>query len=422
MPDLSRRIFRGWIVVAAAFTVLFVVYGIQFSFGTFVTDIVDDTGWSESRLQLIFATYIFGYSALSAVSGTLTDRLGPQIVVASGSIVLLAGYLVWASASNLWIVFLGLGVIAPIGMSGSWVPCNATAVRWFIESRGLAIAITTAGGSLGNMVVPPLAAILVDEYGWRTAIRILAVVGCSIMFLAAFLFRRDPESVGEVPDGLARRAAAAAANPADGEVVEAPGMTIGEATKTAAFWLMFGMYALTFTAVFVPFAHVHQFAVDLGVSSVQASTVISAIGAGGLAGRLLAGPISDRIDRRYVVRLAFMIETAAFFGLAFSTGLSVLYPSAVAFGFAYGASVTVFPALVGDYFGRAHSGAIVGRIFATAGSMAAVGPYVAQLLVDSSGSYRVAFILAGVANAAALFMATRLPLSRVLVAAPHSNE
>jgi OFA family oxalate/formate antiporter-like MFS transporter len=108
MPDLSRRIFRGWIVVAAAFTVLFVVYGIQFSFGTFVTDIVDDTGWSESRLQLIFATYIFGYSALSAVSGTLTDRLGPQIVVASGSIVLLAGYLVWASASNLWIVFLGI--------------------------------------------------------------------------------------------------------------------------------------------------------------------------------------------------------------------------------------------------------------------------------------------------------------------------
>ena len=71
--------------------------------------------------------------------------------------------------------------------------------------------------------------------------------------------------------------------------------------------------------------------------------------------------------------------------------------------------MAVFPALVGDYFGRAHAGAIVGRIFATAGAMGAVGPYLAQLLVDSSGSYRVAFVLSAVANAAALALAARLP-------------
>ena len=51
--------FYGWKVVGAAFSVLFVVYSIQFSFGTFVDDIVTDTGWSKTRLQLIFAIYIF---------------------------------------------------------------------------------------------------------------------------------------------------------------------------------------------------------------------------------------------------------------------------------------------------------------------------------------------------------------------------
>lgn len=399
MTDSVAQKFNGWQVVAAAFIVLFVVYGIQFSFGTFVDDVVEDTGWSETRLQLIFAIYIFSYSVLSAVSGVFTDRFGPRRVVAIGALILTAGYIIWATAPNLWIAFLGLGVIAPIGMSASWVPCNATVVRWFIERRGLALAITTAGGSLANIVAPPIAAALVEAYGWRVALGSSAAVGGAAMLASAYWFRRDPESLGQFPDGIEPT----------GVAIEQPGVTPAEAVRTATYWLILTMYALTFVVVFVPFVHVNQFAIDLGVQPVTAATVISSIGIGGLLGRLLVGPLSDRFGRKRLVMAAFALETIAFVCIAVSPGLGLLYPSAVAFGFAYGASVTMLPALVGDYFGRQHAGAIVGRIFATAGSLAAVGPYVAQLLVNSSGSYSVAFLLSGAANGAALLMATRLP-------------
>ena len=104
-------------------------------------------------------------------------------------------------------------------------------------------------------------------------------------------------------------------------------------------------------------------------------------------------------------------DSGAALAMASAQGMGLLYPAAIAFGFSYGAGVTLLPALVGDFFGRAHAGTIVGRIFATAGSLAAVGPYVAQLLVDASGSYRVAFLLSGGANAAAVLMAIRLPVA-----------
>lgn len=397
-PSLPSRVFDGWKVVAAAFNVLFVVYAIQFSFGTFVDDVVADTGWSETRLQLIFAIYIFGYSAMSAVTGSLTDRFGPRRVVAIGAGLLTAGYLVWATAPNLWIAFLGLGVIAPLGMSASWVPCNATVVRWFVQRRGLAIAVTTAGGSLANIIAPPVAATIVDARGWRTALAGFAVVGGAVMLTAAYWFRRDPESVGQYPDGLDRPAAEPAT----------AGFTPNEAMRTPTYWLLLCMYALSFLVVFVPFVHINQFATGLGITSVTAATVISAIGIGGLAGRLSVGTISDRLGRKRMVLFAFALETLAFVAIASADGLAMLYPAATAFGFAYGAGVVLLPALVGDYFGRAHAGAIVGRIFATAGSMAAVGPYVAQLLFDASGSYRVAFLLCAGANAAALLMATQV--------------
>lgn len=397
--------FYGWKVVGAAFAALFVVYSIQFSFGTFVDDIVDDTGWSKTRLQLIFAVYVFTYSSLSAVTGVLTDRLGPRRVVATGAVLLTAGYVVWATAPNLWIAFLGLGVIAPLGMSASWVPCNATVVRWFVERRGSALAIATSGTSLANIVAPPVAATLVEAYGWRTALASFALTGGAAMLLSSVWFRRDPESMGQFPDG---KDGPPTPLPAD-DVSSTDGLTAKDASRTRTYWLILGMYALTFLVVFVPFVHSNQFAIDLGVEPVTAATVISSIGIGGLAGRLLVGPLSDRFGRKRLVVAAFVLETFSFFGIASANGLALLYPSAVVFGFSYGATVTMLPALVGDYFGREHAGAIVGRIFGTAGALAAVGPYVAQLLVDSSGSYRVAFVLSGLANGAAVLMALRLP-------------
>ena len=397
-----ERPFFGWRIVGAAFTVLFVVYGIQFSFGTFVGDVVADTGWSETRLQLIFAIYIGLYSALSALSGWLTDRWGPRPIVATGSILLTGGYLLWATSDSLIIVALGMGIVAPLGMSCSWVPCNATVVRWFVVRRGLATAIATSGGSLANILVPPIAALLVDAYGWRVAIVGMSIFGGVCMLLSSLALERDPESIGQVPDG----------SPMSSRHTTEDGLTgvsPAEAWRSVTYWQIFGMYALTFVAVFIPFVHLVQFAQSLGASLQTASTVISAIGIGGLAGRLVMGPISDRIGRKTSVILALGIETAAFMGMAISSGLWLLYPSAAAFGFAYGGGVVVFPPLVADLFGRAHAGAIVGRIFATAGSMAAIGPYVAQLIHNALGDYRWAFLLSGVANGCALLLATRLP-------------
>ena len=380
--------------------VLFVAYGIQFSFGVFAGDVVEDTGWSEARLQLIFACYVFTYSALSAVSGIATDRFGPRAVVAVGSVVLGGGYVIWAVADSLWLVFLGLGITAALGMSASWVPCNATVVRWFVVQRGLTSAITTAGGSAAGIVVPPLAAILVEAHGWRTAVASLGIGGAVVMLAMSALFARDPESMGLHPDGAAR------AVTDDG--VET-GATMAEAFRSRAYWLMYGMYAMSFLVVFVPFVHGFGFGESLGAGPLAAAAVLSCVGVGGLVGRLLSGPMADRIDRRRVVVTAFAIETLGFVGMAMSTELWMLYPSAVAFGVAYGGGVTVWPVLVGDFFGRAHLGTIVGRMFATAGSLAAVGPYAAQLLLDSTGSYRLAFLLAGGANGVAFLLATRLP-------------
>jgi MFS family permease len=396
-------VFFGWRVVAAAFTVLFVAYGIQFSFGVFLKQITDDMGWSRAQVLLPYAVYVALYSALSSVSGWATDRFGPGRVVAVGGVILALGWGGLGLSHSLWQVYLSLGVVSAIGMSAAWVPCNATVVRWFVRRRGLAVGIGSSGGSVGNLLVPPIATALVGLVGWRSTLPLMAVVGAVLMVGSSRYLIRDPERMGLHPDGDATAPATTATSLSD-----ADSFTAAEARRTATFWCIFGIFALTWLAVFVPFAHVVAFAKDLGIGPLAASTVLSAIGLGGLLGRLGAGPLSDRTGRRATLALLLGLQVVAFLLFAASHHLALLYPAAVLFGATYGGSTTMFPAIVGDQFGRANAGAIVGAIFASAGSFAAVGPYVAAAIYDATNSYRVAFLLCAGVNALSLAMVSLL--------------
>ena len=402
-PDATPGGFYGWRVVGAAFVVLMIGYGLQFSFGVFVTEITKDQGWSRAELVLPYAVYVALYSMLSSVSGWATDRFGPRQVVAVGAVLLGLGWTGFGLAQELWQVYVSLGIVAAIGMSAVWVPCNATVVRWFVRRRGLAVGVTSAGGSVGNLLAPPAAAALVGLIGWRTTLPVMAVVGTVILIGCSRFLVRDPEQLGQHPDGADHPPVATTTS-----IGDADSYTLGDARRTGTFWCLTGLFALTWLAVFVPFAHLAAFARDLGSSSFTASLMLSAIGLGGITGRLTTGSLSDRIGRRPSLAIMLALQIVAFAAFAAAHGLLLLFPAAVLFGFSYGGSVTLFPALVGDQFGRLYAGAIVGTIFASAGALAAVGPFLAAALYDATDSYRLAFALGALANGASLLLVALL--------------
>lgn len=410
--------FYGWYAALAAFAVLATAYGAQFSYGVFVRAMQDDLGWSRGELAYPQSVYIFVYSVLSVVSGWATDRFGPRAVVATGAVLLGAGYVLMSRVTELWQVYLVLGLVAGVGMSAAFVPCNATVVRWFVRRRGRALSISSSGGSVGNIVAPLAAASLIGSVGWRSSWAVIGVASTAIMLACAAILVRDPEQRGLRPDGdLPVRGAAelVGGTPSRHRTAERTAsvahearFTAGEAVRTGSFWMMFVVFLLTWMAVFVPMVHLPAFAEDLGHSKVAAASVLSAVGVGGLIGRLSMGTASDRVGRRPALAAMMALQVVGFAGLAASSGLLPLYLSAGVFGFSYGGGVVIFPALVGDYFGRASAGAIVGLIFAGAGGPAAAGPFLAGYLFDVTGSYRSS-LLAGVAvNLAALALITRL--------------
>jgi MFS family permease len=391
--------------VAACFGILFVAYGVQFSYGVFLPAMAAETGWDRTSLSLAFSIYVFVYSILGAASGWCTDRFGPRLVIGCGALLLGGGLLLTSRVEALWQLYLSLGLFAALGMSAIYVPCNATVVRWFTWRRGLALGIASSGHGFGNLLIPPLAALLTAGYGWRATYALLALVGAMLILLCALVMVRDPERMGLHPDGIApavaskRAAAQRTPNlaPPSAEAI----WTLGSARRTAALWLVTAVFTMTFLVIFLPMVHLVPFALDLRISPVRAALAVSLIGAGSLAGRLLSGAVSDRLGRQWTLGTALSLQALAFGGFWASTGASLLFPSALLFGLATGATSTLFPAIVGDFFGRLSVGAIFGFVWAIAASAAAFGPLIAGYLYDVTGSYADAFALSAALNVAA---------------------
>jgi MFS transporter, OFA family, oxalate/formate antiporter len=402
--------FYGWVVVASAFTILCIAYGIQFTFGVFMPFISADTGWDRGSLSLPYSMYVFVYSALGVVSGRLTDRLGPRIVLTVGGCLLGTGVMLMGGVRALWQLYIVLGLIAASGMSAAFVPCNATVVRWFTLKRGLALSITSSGASFGMFIFPPLATIFISSYGWRRAYLILGSLAVLGIFLCASFIVRDPEKMGLLPDGQVPN------QPPSGAFIEdipdTENFSLSEAKRTSTFWLLNSIFTLTWLVVFMPMVHIVSFAVDLGISHFLAAMTISVIGFAGFAGRLAIGTISDRVGRVPTLGLCLFLQALSFLGFTISTGLGLLYSAAAVFGFSYGGVTALFPAIIGDFFGRIAIGAIVGFIFALAGSPAAFGPLIAGYMYDATKSYNSAFVLSAILNLAAMLLVLALKKPR----------
>ena len=150
----SRPLFYGWIVTACAFTVLFLTYGIQYSFGVFLPAMLNELGWQRAEIAGAFSLYTMVYSGCSWFSGRLTDSQGPRLVIAIGGVFLGCGIIATSQVSAKWQMYLFYGLIAALGMSTAFIPCNATVVKWFQRKRGLALGLASV--SYTHLTLPTI--------------------------------------------------------------------------------------------------------------------------------------------------------------------------------------------------------------------------------------------------------------------------
>src|SRR5438067_10846717 len=193
----------------------------MFSLPVFLQPIARDTGWSVSGISSAMTIGFLAMAFTSMVWGTLSDRLGPLPVVLTGSVVLAASLALASVATTLVAFQFVFGLLVGSACAAIFAPMMATVTGWFDTHRSLAVSLVSAGMGMAPMTMAPLAAWLVSNHDWRTAMQIVALVVGAIMIPASFLVRRPP-ALAQAVVAPARGGAAPQGEMSTGEALRSP--------------------------------------------------------------------------------------------------------------------------------------------------------------------------------------------------------
>jgi len=387
-----------YITLLGACLTQFTVIGMLFTVGLFIKPFEAEFGWSRTLVSASSALAFFMMGTLAMVGGRLNDRFGPRPVLAVAGLAYGLGFVLMSRISEPWHLLALFGTLIGVGLSTHDVVTLSTIARWFQGRRGIMSGVVKSGTALGQIAVPPTAALLIAALGWRSALVVLGLTAATLLLLAAFLMQRPPErprSSAEIKTVL--------------ETEIKTGTPFATARRSRIFWTLCAIQFLFFPVLMSIPLHLPVHGIDLGLSAATAATLLSVIGAASIAGRLILGALTDRIGGKNAYTLALAILLTSMAALTLTTTAAPLFAVVALYGFAHGALFVVVSPTAAEYFGMRAHGAIFGTVlfFGTLGG--ALGPIVLGVVFDRTGSYQPAFIALTCAAALALVLARSLP-------------
>ena len=360
--------------------------------GSYLVVLERQFGWSKSVLSAAFSVNRFESALLGPLQGWMLDRLGPKRIARIGSVFLVLGFLWFGRIQNLWEFFVSFLLIAIGAALSGFLTVTVAIVRWFERRRARALATGSLGFAAGGLAVP-IVVWSMNANGWRATASVSGVVaGAAVYFFARYL-DGYPADYGETVDGLG-----------SGKVERTPTVegltsvdfTAREAIRTRAFWMISLGHMSALFVVGAVMAHLALFLTsERGYSLQQASFVGAALPIMQIVGMTIGGALGDRVNKRLIASLAMLGHAGGILILAFAERAWMIGLFVALHGLAWGARGPLMQALRADYFGASSFGFFMGLSSLIVMLGIVLGPIIAGVLADATGTYRAGFLVVG---------------------------
>lgn len=386
-------------MVAVTLSVMTATFGLNFAVGVFFAPLSAHHGWGVGVLSAAAALNTLVGAALTPAIGALLDRIGPRRVVTVSLGLLAASYLLLAAVDELWQFLVVYALFGGAGFAGSATLANSVLVaRWYHRARTTMLARTTVGITLGQVLLLPLAGLLVERFGTTAGYLVLGgLVLATVVPVAGLLLRDDPAQLGQHPDGVSDAAVTAAA------ATTTPGVLVRIRRLGV---VSFGLHAFTLYAVVL---HLPRYAEDLGAGVGTGAGALALAAGVSAATMLVSGPLADRIGHRPVLAALHLVRVFALLAAAAATDPGQLYGIAVLFGLSSFPLIPVTTALLGAGRDPTALGRLLGQAWLVHQLAAGAGVLAAGLVRSTADGYRPWFLLAAAFAAVGALLVLRLP-------------
>ncbi|VVE07385.1 MFS transporter [Pandoraea morbifera] len=414
-PSLQGRV---TLIILAGALVLSAAMGTRQTFGLFINPFSYDRGVPVTLVAFAIALHNLVWGFAQPFAGAMADRLGPAPVVAFGAVAFAAGLGMAALApSGLWLV-IGLGVLVGLGIScttfGVVLPAVSRAVT--PEKRTMAMGLVSAGGSLGQVALVPIAQGLRQTYGVSTSLFVLALILCCAAPLGLLMTLHRRNARMDAAGASAVPAPPTAAAHQDGEHVSLREV-LGQARTHRGFQLLtLGFFTCGFQLAFIA-THLPGYLVMCHMPIGLGATALALIGLFNMLGSWACGWLGGRYRQHHVLGWLYLLRGAAIalFFLLPKTDASVVIFAAV-MGLTWLGTVPLTSGLVAKVFGTRHLGTLFGVCFMSHQVGSFLGAWLGGYVLDVTGSYNLIWAVTAILGAAAA--ALHFPIDDASVVPP----
>ena len=413
--------FNRWMVPPAALCVHLCI-GQAYAFSVFnlpmtkllglTTSAPDD--WKLTEVGWIFSLAIVFLGLSAALSGTWLDRVGPRKAMFTAALCFGGGFLISAvgvALHQLWIIFLGYGVVGGCGLGIGYISPVKTLITWFPDRPGMATGMAIMGFGGGALIASPLSVRLIHAFstpshvGVAETFAVLGIVYFCFMTIGAAIVRVPPPGwrpAGYVPPTQPKN------------LVTGANVHVDQALRTPQFYLLWGVLCLNVTAGIGVIGQASAMSQEMfpgKVTAVAGAGFVGLMSLANMAGRIFWASTSDYLGRRntYMVFFGLGIVLYALVPTAGQMGSVALFALAYCIIISmYGGGFATIPAYLKDIFGVDYVGAIHGRLLTAWAAAGVFGPvlvnYIRQYQVDHGVAKANAYTVTMYIMAALLFV------------------
>jgi MFS transporter, OFA family, oxalate/formate antiporter len=369
---------RRWLIVVGTIIVQMGL-GTIYTWSLFNQPLVDLFGWKLNSVAFTFSITSLALALATLFAGKLQDRWGIRRLITCAGIVLGAGLMISSQVSSLWMLYILAGVVVGAADGTAYITSLSNLIKWFPERKGLISGISVGAYGTGSLLFKFINGSLIQSVGvsqaflyWGLIVMIL-VIGGSFLIREARVSNETKSLNGKIQKDF----------------------TVKEMLKTKEAYLLFVIFFTACMSGLFLIGIVKDIGVKMaGLDIATASNAVALVAIFNTSGRIILGALSDKVGRLKVVSGALLVTTAAVTVLSFfQLNYGLFFACVAAIAFCFGGNITIFPAIVADFFGLKNQSKNYGIIYQGFGIGAISGSFIAASLGGFIPTFKLIAVL-----------------------------
>lgn len=373
-----------WLIVLGTIIVQMGL-GTIYTWSLFNQPLVAKFGWELSSVAMTFSITSFSLAVATLFAGKLQDRWGIRKLISIAGIVLGLGLIASSQVHSLTLIYLLAGVVVGFADGTAYITSLSNLIKWFPERKGLISGVSVGAFGMGSLIFKYINSGFISSIGvsqtfllWGAIVMIMVVAGAQLVQEAPIAMQNNTNKNVNNLAGL------------DNSEVN---FSVKEMLKTKEAYLLFIIFFTACMSGLYLIGIVKDIGVQLaGLDVTTAANAVAMIAIFNTAGRIILGALSDKVGRLRVVAGSLALTTIAVLVLSFAhLNFGIFFACVAGIAFCFGGNITVFPAIVGDFFGLKNHSKNYGFIYQGFGLGALSGSFIASYL----GGFKPTFIVIG---------------------------